>query len=1528
MKNSIHYFILISWLMLSVKVAAHGKDSSNTNSGFISNLGQWDNPSRFILNLDAAEVYFEKNAFQYFFENQQDVSDFFSHKLNPHLFKPGIIRRHAVRMEFEGANEDARLTGEREQKHRINFFVGNEETRWKNDVKQYHSVFYQGLYRGIDARVYEGPAGGFKYDFFVSPNSPVASIKMVYSGADRLFLTNGNLHINTSVHNWIETKPYAFQIINGALHEVKCEFVIKGNTVSFKVGIYNPEEILVIDPKLVFSTYSGSRVNNFGHTATYDDKGNLYTAGIVRSPSSFNGGRYPVTAGAFQTTWGGGVGEWPQASLPCDISISKYNNDGSALLYATYLGGRLNDYPVSLVVDKHEQLIVLGVTLSPNFPVSANAFDKVKNDSFDIVVTRFTADGSALVGSTYLGGNGIDGLNSADTLLMNYSDEFRGEIQVTTGGNVVLVSSTRSSNLPVTTNTYQSVPGGKQDGLIAIFDSALTSIKRCTYFGKGNQDALYSLDIDLAGNIIVAGGTQSTDFSPNPGFISANYKGGITDAFIAKFNPTLTAATSMRYWGSKAYDQAYFIKLDPQQNVVVMGQAFDSVSITPGVYNNSSGTIFVTRFSPDLNTVLASTRLGNNVARNALPPSAFVVDICGQIYGSVWGGFNNQSRYAELDHSFKSTTSALPVSADALQLNTDSSDFWFFVLSPSMDNLVYATFFGEYGEGDHVDGGTSRYDKRGIIYQSVCASCSRGRTGSFPTTAGSYSPRNLSNDCSNAGLKLDFRKSNTLTADFKITPRNGCTDSLFLFQNNSFNGKYFYWYLDNVLVNVAMNADTNYVYSKIITSSGLHSMKLVVMDSLRCNTKDSITKTFSVLRGSNASFTVIKDTCSPVFYLKNTSTVVNNETVPFTWYFSDGTTSKVQDPVHIFNDNGVFEIKLIMSEGGQCADTASRTVTNDSTDYKLFADFTPRDTLRCEASMVNLRSTGVNGLSFNWYINDTLVKAESTAFDSVFFKGKYTVKLVVSDSTTCIKKDSAQKTFYVVPDTYPDFKATGDSCLVAIKFTNLSPILPGDTAAYYWDFGDGTFSTDSAPFHQYADTGTYVVELAVNKNFPCNHSMSQSVTVNYNSSTLHAGFSVVPPSLIICEPAVFATTNKSYNNIKNYWHINGVLVDSINPNLTDTISASGITEIMLVVFNPATCVSYDTAIKVLSAYPSAEAAFDVKRDSCSANIIIVNKTTSKSSVPPFYYWQFGDGDTSTMENPVHEYASDGKYLITLITNAGTPCADTATQTTDYKGNSHMFWADIILKDSMLCTPAYINAARTGMNGKQFYWFLNDVIVSNDSIYKDTLTNEGLYTIKLVAIDSNACTVTDTIEKNVYVSLFAASDFVMKRDSCSLDVQFVNLSGTNTVPFTWYFGDGDSSKDFSPKHTYLETNTYTISLIYSPETFCADTASYTYFIDGDSAREVKIPNVFTPNGDGINDCYTISGVSEKCDDFFIKVYNRWGLVVYENTNGANCWNGRSQGGEDLPQGVYYYVLMIKKKQGYSLNDHGTITLIRE
>lgn len=1521
LKNNFLYSILLLWALLHhVRAFGHEEPAvPKSNTGFIANKGQWLNPSKYLINLKGAQVFLEPNAFQYFFEKEQDVANYFNHGRNPHLFKAQTINRHAIRVEFENALKNP-IVGQDPLPHYYNFFNGNNTDLWKGEVPSFGKVSYSQIYSGVSMHVYTNQQGGLKYDFVVSPKTSIQQIKMHYIGANKVKLQNGNLIIKTSVNEFVESKPYAYQTINGVKQEVTCAFVLKENTVSFLLGDFNPNYELIIDPELIFSTYSGSSVDNFGHTATYDNSGNLYTAGIARNATDFPNGRYPTTTGAFQTVWGGGAGSWPQNGFPCDIAISKYNNDGTALMYATYLGGDKNDYPLSLVADANEQLLVLGVTLSANFPVSFNGAYKTKSDSFDITVTRFTASGGALVGSTYLGGNGIDGINIADTLRMNYSDEFRGEIQLTPTGDVVLVSSTTSTNLPVSVGAVQPTKNSLQDGVIFKLDAALTQVKNCTYFGRERHDALYSLDVYPNGDLAIAGGTQSLGFTPTSG---PGYRGGISDAFVARISASLTTVLGLRYWGSGSYDQAHFVKLDQAQNVLVMGQTYDSIMVTPGTYYNSRGGLFISKFSPSLNSVIFSTQIGNGTANNALAPSAFMVDVCGRIYGSVWGGIVNfQSRYRALNPAgFASSTNGMPFTANAFQPTTDGSDFYLFVLSPNADSLNYATFFGELFGADHVDGGTSRFDKRGIMYQSVCASCNDGVSGTFPTTPGSYSPTNKSPRCSNATLKFDFRQGNVLTADFKIEPRNGCGNKRMQFINNSHNATKNYWYINNVLVDSGVN------YTDSFSILGTYNVKLKVQNALACNQVDSMIKTFTVQNSSDAKITVTQDSCGPAVFMFNQSTSGNGQPVPYIWYFGDGDTSTLQNPVHFYSTNGFYNVRLITDPGSFCADTALYVLDYSRTGKNLNADFLPLDSLRCAPNIIEIRNNSENGQQFYWYVNNQLASQQNMGFDTIVDAGIYNIKLVVRDTTTCQVYDTLERRFTVLSERFPVFTEELDSCSLNIKFTNTTNTQTGDTINYLWDFGDGVLSTQTNPTHKYADTGWYTVTLTTNSGFPCVRNTSKQIRVDANNRVLLARFDVTPQP--ICEPIIITANNNSINPTKSYWYLNQTFVDSLNNNYIDTITQSGNYELTLVVYNPFTCNVYDTVSKSFTAHPAAVAAFTVKKDSCSNLVFFTNQSINNSQTPINYLWDFGDGQTSTQTNPTHVYTADSAYQITLITNPNTPCADTATTTIYYKVNSHLLKADFTVTDSTICAPSFFKATNTSTNGKQFFWYVNNTLVStSDTAFSDTLKVAGNYIIRLVIIDSNTCEVRDTIEKNIAVSLSATADFLMQRDSCSLDVIFRNLSSSNSVPLVWYFGDGDSSNEFSPKHSYDVTGTYKVQLIYSPGTFCADTAENTYFIDGDSTQQIVIPNVFTPNDDGINDCYQVIGVSQKCDEYHILIYNRWGTPVYENTDGSWCWDGKNQGGEDIPQGVYYYIITIKKKNGYQRKEHGTVTLIRD
>jgi len=209
------------------------------------------------------------------------------------------------------------------------------------------------------------------------------------------------------------------------------------------------------------------------------------------------------------------------------------------------------------------------------------------------------------------------------------------------------------------------------------------------------------------------------------------------------------------YLGTSAYDQSYFLQLDGSGAVYVLGQSLGGYPVTAGRYQNAGSCQFIHKLDADLTTTGFSTVFGSGRAAIDISPTAFLVDQCNRIYVSGWGGGENQNLPFGNGDTF-----SLPVSANAVQRTTDGADFYLLQLAPDATRLDYATYFGQAGdEGDHVDGGTSRFDPRGVVYQAVCACGFLGAGSSFPVPpgAGTYSPTSgVGAGCNNAAFKLNF----------------------------------------------------------------------------------------------------------------------------------------------------------------------------------------------------------------------------------------------------------------------------------------------------------------------------------------------------------------------------------------------------------------------------------------------------------------------------------------------------------------------------------------------------------------------------------------------------------------------------------------------------------------------------------------------------------------------------------------------------------------------------------------------------
>ncbi len=649
---------------------------------FVPNHGQWHKNVQYRADLRTGKLFIEKNAFTYLFFNAADID-----KIHEAHHKPAnrlipddyTVQAHAYQFKFLQADSSAiSFLAEDKMPDYVNYFIGNDSTRWATHVAKYGQLTIKNLYRGIDVKWHQWQ-NAVKYDFIIAPHTDYRQIVFEIKGVSSENIAidkKGNLHIRTSVNEMIESIPEAYQIINGRKKQVRCEYQLQENKISFVIKRgYNPAYPLVIDPLLIFASYTGSGSDNWGYTSTFDDLGHAYTGGVAF------GTAYPVTLGAFQMSFAGGNGN--TYSVGTDIVISKFSPNGTSLIYSTYLGGSNNESPHSLIVNGNNELLVLGSTSSADFPVTANGFDVTfaggvnyngipsYSNGSDIVISKISSDGTTLLAGTFVGGSGNDGLNLASALDYNYADEFRGEIIVDDNNNVYVASSTTSADFPVTPGAFQTTIAGGQDGCVFKLSPDLSSLLWSTYFGGSTADAAYSIQLNRNGNPYFAGGTNSANLPVSANALHTTLQGNV-DGYVAELSSNGGSLLAATYLGTSQYDQCYFVQLDTNDNVHVVGQTTGSYPVFPStVYNEPNSGQFLHELSPDLSTTLMSTSFGRGVGTVDIALSAFLVNDCNYIFISGWGGVIN-SAYSSATNS---TTNGLPVTPNAVQPSTDGTHY-------------------------------------------------------------------------------------------------------------------------------------------------------------------------------------------------------------------------------------------------------------------------------------------------------------------------------------------------------------------------------------------------------------------------------------------------------------------------------------------------------------------------------------------------------------------------------------------------------------------------------------------------------------------------------------------------------------------------------------------------------------------------------------------------------------------------------------------------------------------------------------
>lgn len=924
------------WLIFIGFGVQQSSAHSGADGGFLfeENKGQWDDNVLYRCRIPSGYLFIENSGITYLLYDDDEMSflmDAVHHGAPMPLENEYRVHGHAIQMEFENTPGSVYAKPDKAMSFYHNYFIGEKRV---SNVKLYSEVTLKNVYWGIDLHFYVHN-GRLKYDWILDEGVSPEDIRIKINGlseGDQIYLKEDKLVIPTTVGNITEDLPSA--VGNYTLQDnwstgkvaakLDARYIIDGNTIGYSVYGEQEYEKIIIDPVLIFSTYSGSEGDNFGYTATYDSKGHLYSSGIMDNTH----GDYPVTPGAFQLTYGGGVGLFP-ANLPADITISKYDSSGQNLLWASYLGGSEDEYPHSLVADYNDNLIVMGTTYSDDFPTTANAYQKKNKGITDMIVSKISPDGTTLIASTMVGGKGRDGQNTTSTLRYNYADDFRGDIIPDLDNNLYIATTTFSEDFPLVDEMDNIVSGA--EGIIFELNDDLSQLLWSTYLGGAGNDALYSIKLDNDSNVYVGGGTASSDLPASTEALNRNRLGGV-DGFMASYSVSNRKLKRLTYFGTPEYDQIYFIEIDEKGSIYCTGQTEGNIAPSSGVYGEANKGQFIAKLDTGLSKVEFQTSFGNRTNRNDIAPSAFLVDNCEHIYVSGWG-----SRVSG-DHP--GSTNGMPITSDAIQSTTDGNDFYIIVLSKDAQNLLFATYFGGDSSADHVDGGTSRFDKKGVVYQSVCASCPEGAPGhghqDFPTTPNAAFTKNLSYRCSNASFKIDLQIRGAVDAEFIPSPTYGCSPMAVNFTNRSTVANKFYWDFGDGTID-----STNLEPTHTFTDPGTYTITLKVVDSTTCNIDDIFSRTITVIESATAGFTYKLDPCTDEVTFTNSSMGRN-----FLWDFGDGEVSNEKNPKHLYSSAATYKVKLTVDGDLECPDSMIKDVVikpEGSHEILIPNIFTPND---------------------------------------------------------------------------------------------------------------------------------------------------------------------------------------------------------------------------------------------------------------------------------------------------------------------------------------------------------------------------------------------------------------------------------------------------------------------------------------------------------------------------------------------------------------------------------------------------------
>jgi gliding motility-associated-like protein len=668
------------------------------------------------------------------------------------------------------------------------------------------------------------------------------------------------------------------------------------------------------------------------------------------------------------------------------------------------------------------------------------------------------------------------------------------------------------------------------------------------------------------------------------------------------------------------------------------------------------------------------------------------------------------------------------------------------------------------------------------------------------------------------------------------------------------------------------------------------------------------------------------------------TTLSNFNITNWEWDFGDGNTSIEEIPTHQFDASGDFNIKLKITNEIGCVDSITRasyitvnevpkpdfdtTITSKTIGCVPFTvEFADNSTATAPDSVISwlwnfndgttLLIEDTTSAGYNWTINGTRFATDTSKNNPTHIftsRGEYDISLTATDSKGC--DTTITKINYITASIpHPGITVAPVTCHYSeVEFTNSST---GTGLTYNWSFGDGSpNSSVTSPSHSYFVTKDSTIEVSLEATdvYGCDSTITESITIARPYALFEADSTEAD-----CPPFIPQFTDTSGLSI-SFWVWNfGDSISMANntsslQNPQHSYNKPGIYDVQLIVEDANSCV--DTTIKenyIEVGGPTGTFTFS-PTDSCAPAPILFEANTQDAIE---HLWVFDDGEAiSDDETITYTYTQGRTYTPALVITDINECEQVIVadeQLTIYEAQVDFTAPTLVCQEQ---TIPFENITNSSHDITTWLWEFGD----DSTSIEDTVAhfyNYGTYTVRVTA-SIEEC---DFIEERInYLSVLRTpnTSFEVKNPAYQYEeLAFTNTSDSLPVPVitNWFFGDNNTDTTYSPTHTYTRDGNFTIRLEQYTVSECRDTTLFTITIQ----RDVLLPNVFTPDKDGVNDIY-MEGM-----DLQLQIINRWGQELYRGKDG---WDG-THNGKKVSAGTYFYIVALPD----GTLKKGPVTLLR-